>query len=210
MIHKPHLSIATLIWAFIVTSLLWFIPRLNHALDWLNFPALALAVIWSHFTGGNPHSPSNLVGWSAFAVYTIAYLLVLLILYATLWEIYLLHGVLHHLDDAKQNLTSEKPDSTQALANLGQAVAELEARRRRHFLLQHLDLPDFPPDQRHLLGAHAITRAGQTGPVKRLLKKLRSKLAAQTSPLQADALLTKLKNDARDLASQPPPNKNNH
>jgi len=89
-------------------------------------------------------------------------------------------------------------------------VAELEARRRHHFLLQHLDLPDFPPDQRHLLGAHAITRAGQTGPVKRLLKKLRSKLAAQTSPLQADALLTKLKNDARDLASQPPPNKNNH
>ena len=92
MIHKPHLSIVTLIWALVVTGLLWFVPPINHVLAWLNWGVIFIAVLVAHFCGGNPHSPSNLVGWSAFGVYTIFYLLVLLILYAIAWEKYLLSG----------------------------------------------------------------------------------------------------------------------
>jgi hypothetical protein len=119
-------------------------------------------------------------------------------------EIYLLRRVLYHLDDAKQNLTSDKPDSKKSLEKIGQAIAELEAQRRKHFLLKKLDLPDFSPSEYHLLAAHAIVKEGKSRPVKALLRKLQSKVAAQTNPKRAAVLMVKLKDDANTLVSQHP------
>jgi hypothetical protein len=170
-------------------------------LGWTYFPALALSVVLSHFFGGNPHSPSAVTGWSSFAVYTIFYWVVFLIIYVLLLEFYLLRKVLHHLDDAKQHLMSDKPDSRQALEKIGRAIAEVEARRRRHFLLQPLDLPDLN-EAPHLLAARAITGAGKTRPVKGLLKKLNSRLKTEMGSTKAALVMAKLREDARTLAPQ--------
>jgi hypothetical protein len=138
-------------------------------------------------------------------VYTIFYWVVFLIVYVILLEIYLLHRVLHHLEDAKQNLTSDQPDSKKSLEKIGQAIAELEARRRRHFLLKKLDLPDLSQTQYHLLAAQAIIKEGKSRPVKALLKKLQGKVASQTNPQRAAILPAKLKEDANNFISQYPP-----
>lgn len=203
--HKRNITITALVWAAIITLAFLCFPRLYHGIiGWLYFPTIVLAVAISHFFGGNPHSPSNTVGWSSFAVYTIFYWIVFLIVYVILLEIYLLRRVLRHLEDAKQILASDKPDSKKSLERIGQAIAELEARRRKHFLLKKLDLPDLPKSQYHLLAAHAIAKEGKSRPVKALLKKLQSKVAAQTNPQRAAILLARLKEDANTLVSQPP------
>lgn len=203
MIHKRNLTVTALVWAGIITVAFLIFPKIYHgAVGWFYFPSVALAVIASKLFGGNPHSPSNALGWSTFAVYTIFYWAVFLVVYVIVLEFYLLRRVLHHLDDVKQNLTSDKPDSRKALDRIGQAIVELEAGRKKHFLLKPLGLPEFPADQRHLLAAHAMSTAGQIGPVKTLLKKLKVKLTTETSVDQAAVLLGKLKGDARTLISE--------
>lgn len=204
MIHKRNLTITAFVWAGIIAAAFLLFPKIYHGslVGWYYLPTVVLAVIISHLSGGNPQSPSNPVGWSAFGVYTIFYWAVFLVVYVILLEFYLLRRVMHQLDDVKQNLASDRPDSRLAFDKIGQAITELEARRRRHFLLKPLDLPDFPSDQRHVLAAHAISRSANAGPVKAILKKLRKKLAAQTNPETAAALLGKLKGDATRLASQ--------
>ena len=200
--HKRNLTIAALFWAGVVTVAFLIFPRIYHGtFGWSYAPAIALSVVLSHFFGGNPHSPSASVGWSSFAVYTIFYWVVFLIIYVLLLEFYLLRKVLRHLDDVKQNLASDKPDSRQALEKIGRAIAEVEARRRRHFLLQKLDLPDLN-EAPHLLAARAIAGAGKTQPVKRLLKKLNARLKTEMGSTKAALLMTKLQEDARTIAPQ--------
>lgn len=203
MIHKRNLTITALVWAGIITIAFLVFPKIYHgAVGWLYFPSLALAVIVSDLFGGNPHSPSNMVGWSTFAVYTVFYWAMFLVVYVILLEIYLLRRVLHHLEDAKNDLVTDRPDSKKALEKMGQAIVELEAVRRHHLLLKPLDLPEFPTGQRHLLAAHVISKNGDAGPVKALLKKLKVKLAAETSPEKAAVLLGKFKGDASASISE--------
>jgi hypothetical protein len=204
MMHKRNLTLTALFWAWAVTVAFLIFPRIYHgAIGWAYFPAIALSVLFSRVFGGNPHSPSAITGWSAFAVYTIIYWVVFLIIYVLLLEFYLLRKVLHHLDDAKQHLTADKPDSRQALEKIGWAVAELEGRRRRHFLLQPLDLPDLN-EAPHLLAARAITGSGKTRPVKGLLKKLNARLATDIGSVKAGVILTGLRENARNLIGQKP------
>ena len=199
--HKRNLTFTALFWAGVVTAAFLFFPRIYHgSIGWAYFPSLAISVVLSHLFGGNPHSPTAFTGWSAFAIYTIFYWVVFLIIYVLLLEYYLLRGVLDHVEDAKEHLKADKPDTRQALEHLGTGLAELEARRRRHFLLQPLDLPDLNKAP-HLLAARAITRSGKARPVKRLLKKLNKRLAREIGSTQAAVAMAKLREDARAIAA---------
>src|SRR5580692_8101362 len=136
MIHKRNASLTALALTLAIAVVFLIHPRVYHgALGVAYLPSLVLAVIISHFSG-NGHSPPNSIGWISFAVYTIFYILLFLFIYVIVLELYLLRGVLHYLDDAKMELNPEKPDSRKALEKIGQAIAEVEARRRRHFLLK--------------------------------------------------------------------------
>jgi hypothetical protein len=200
--HKRNLTLTALFWAGVVTVAFLIFPRIYHgSIGWVYFPSVALSVVWSHIFGGNPHSPSAVTGWSSFAVYTIFYWVVFLIIYVLLLEFYLLRKILDHLDEAKQHLKADKPDTRHALEHIGQGLAELEARRRRHFLLQPLDLPDLK-EAPHLLAARAITRSEKTRPVKHLLKKLNKRLAREIGSTQAAVAMAKLREDARIIAPQ--------
>ena len=154
-----------------------------------------------HIFGGNPHSPSAVTGWSCFTAYTLFYWVLVLIIYALLLEFYLLRKVLHHLDDAKQYLTGEKPDTRQALEKIGRAIAEVETRRRKHWLLKPLDLPDLN-EAPHLLAARAIAGSSKTRPVKKLLIKLNARLASEMGSTKAAVTMAELREDARNLTTQ--------
>jgi hypothetical protein len=198
--HKRNLTLTALFWAGVITAAFLIFPRIYHgSIGWAYFPSIAISVVLSHLFGGNPHSPSAVTGWSAFAIYTIFYWVVFLIIYVLLLEYYLLRRVLKHVEDAKEHLKVEKPDTRHALEHLGTALAELEARRRRHFLLQPLDLPDLK-EAPHLLAARAITRSGKTRPVNRLLKKLNKRLAREIGSTKAAFAMAKLREDARAIA----------
>jgi hypothetical protein len=200
--HKRNLTLTALFWAGVVTVAFLIFPRIYHgSIGWAYFPSIVISVGLSHLFGGNPHSPSAITGWSSFAVYTIFYWIVFLIIYVLLLEFYLLRKVLGHLDEAKQHLKTDKPDTRPALEHIGQGLAELEARRRRHFLLQPLALPDLN-EAPHLLAARAITNAGNTRTVKRVLKKLNKRLGREIGSTQAAVAMAKLREDARVIAPQ--------
>jgi hypothetical protein len=200
MIHKRNATLMALALTLAIAIVFLIHPRIYHgALGVAYLPSLVLAVIIGHFTGSG-HSPPNSIGWISFAVYTIFYIFLFLFIYVIVLEFYLLRGALHHLDDAKKELDPEKPDSQKALENIGQAIAEVEGRRRKHFLLKPIDSIDLK-EAPFALAAHAITQVRQPRPVIKLLKKLESRLAAGTSPLQASVKLSDLRNDARKLIS---------
>jgi hypothetical protein len=199
--HKRNLTLTALFWAALVTIALLIFPRIYHgAFGWVYAPALALSVAFEHYFGSNPHSPSAVAGWSTFVANTIFYTAILCISYVIILEILLLRKVLDHVEDAKEHLKADKPDTRHALEHLGTALAELEGRRRRHFLLQPLDLPDLK-EAPHLLAARAITRSGRTRPVKRMLKKLNKRLAREVGSTQAAVAMAKLREDARALVT---------
>jgi hypothetical protein len=179
---------------------LFIFPRVYHGFAGLLLvPHLVLAVIISHFFGGNPHSPSQAVLCATYAVYTIGYCLVFLVIYVILLEAYLLRQVLHHLDDATNKITGEQPDSKLVLEDIGRAIGELETRRRKHFLLQpgDLNLTDAP----HLLAAKAMSKPSQAGPVKKILAKFESKIRTHKNQTQSTVLLSGLKKDAVSIVA---------
>jgi hypothetical protein len=108
--------------------------------------------------------------------------------------------------DAKQGICEPVfggTDPKKALEKIGQALAELEAIRRKHFLLKSTDLLDLS-EAPHLLAVRAITEAGELHPVKGLLKKLGSKLTADIGSTKATFLMAKLQEDAKAIVSQHP------
>jgi hypothetical protein len=200
MIHKRNLTITALIWAAIITVVFLAYPRIHHgALGFFYWPVIVISVTISHFTG-NGHSPSEFVGWASFGVYTILYWVIFLIVYVVLLEFYLLQQVLHHLDDAKRHLTADQPDPKAALERIGNAMAETESRRRKHFLLKpddSIDLNEAP----HLMAARAITRPKQSRLVTKLMARLQTRLSVGSSPTRARVHLADLRKSAENIVA---------
>lgn len=205
MIHKGHAALIAGIITAIIVAVFSFFPHIYYhgVFHWLYVPSVIIALLCHYLVTGNAHWTPNWVGNSAFVLYTISYLLIFLIIYAIVLEIYILRGVLHHLEDAKQELSPDKPDSKAALDKLGQAIAEAEARRRKHFLLRRNEAIDLsePP---HILAARALTQAKQPRPIKRLFRKFQSKLATGTTATQASLKLSNLRQDAQTLLGKGP------
>jgi hypothetical protein len=226
--HKRNITIIALVLAAVITGAFAIPGYLNHsgALGLFYFPYVLLSVLVASITSNNGHSPSAGVGWSCFVVYTIMYWGIFLAVYALLLELYLLRQVcrLRHLDDAAQCLASEKPDSKMALGKIGEAIKELETRRRKHnVLLKKIDALDFlvagaaaqgapgepglpRPDAQaasqepHRRAARAIVDTRSEPPVKRLLKKFRTKLEGRIGSQRAGACMAQLQKDADTFA----------
>ncbi|HXC36007.1 MAG TPA: hypothetical protein VNV43_09050 [Candidatus Acidoferrales bacterium] len=200
MIHKGHAALIAAIITAIIAIIFWRFPHVYYhgVFHWLYVPSVIIALLSHYLVTGNAHWTPNWVGNSAFAVYTIFYLLIFLIVYAIVLEIYILHGVVDRLEDAKKELDPDKPDSKAVLEKIGQAIAEAETRRRKHFLLRPnnaIDLSEAP----HLLAARALTQGKQPRPIKRLFRRFRSVLAVTMIPAQSSLKVSKLKEDAQAL-----------
>ena len=192
--------------ATVITGATLLFPGLNRsdALGFFYFPAILLSVIFS----GGSHSPSAAAGWSSFVAYTLLYWGVFLIVYALLWQYYLLRKASPHLDSANnalklarlQNL--ESPNFDNCLQAFGLAVEEVENSRRRHLLLKNVDSLNLS-QPKHLLAAQAITEFGNERWVKGLVKRFRSKLAGQIgSPETASLIMKEMIDYARTLDAE--------
>lgn len=203
MIHKSHAALIAAIITVVIAVIFWRFPHVYYhgVIHWAYVPSVIIALLSHYLVTGNAHWTPNWVGNSAFAVYTICYLLIFLIVYAIVLEIYILHGVVDRLEDAKKELDPDKPDSKAALEKIGQAIAEAETRRRKHFLLrpnESIDLSEAP----HLLAARAMTQGKQPRPIKRLFKRFQSTLAGTMTPTQASLKVSNLRQDAQALLTK--------
>jgi hypothetical protein len=187
--HKRNIALTTLAWALLISLLVTLFPGLTHfdTLGLFYFPAIFLSIVFS----GGAHSPSLFAGWSSFLVYTLFYWALLLIGYVLLLEFMLLRQVLHHVESCAQQLCSATPDSKLALEKLGLALAEVETKRRKHFLLQNLDLPDLGVSP-HLLAARALSTLAGVRPVTGLMKHLRKQLGKNVGAEQAAEIIAQL------------------
>ncbi|HEV2330645.1 MAG TPA: hypothetical protein VGY56_17835 [Verrucomicrobiae bacterium] len=175
MIHRTHAALIAATFTTIIAAVFWLFPHVYYhgVVHWLYVPSVIIALLGHYLVTGNAHWTPNWVGNSAFAVYTICYLLLFLVVYAIVLEIYILHGVVDRLEDAKKELDPNKPDSKAVLEKIGQAMVDAESRRRKYFLLRPnnaIDLSEAP----HLLAARALTQGKQPRPVKRLFKNFHS------------------------------------
>src|ERR1051325_2329983 len=158
--------------ALIVTAGFWLIPPLRRSfiVGMFYFPAILVTVLLSH-----SHSPSAAASNVTIIVYTLLYLVVFLVTYALLLEIYLVRRVSVGLEDTKQRLMDGEGDPQTAIETLGGAIKEVEKRRRKHFLLKSNNLIDLnaPPE---VVAAHVISAQKKTAPARRMLKNLESRL----------------------------------
>ena len=203
MIHKRNATLTALALTLAIAVVFFFFPRIYHGpLGVYYLPSLVLAVFISHFTT-DQHFPPEYIGWISFAVYTIFYFVIFLLIYVLILEIYILRKVLHYLDDAKEDLDPDQADSQKALEKIGSAIIEAEAQRRRHFLLKPVDAIDLKKAP-HLLAAESITASNQPPFIRKLLKKLQSRLSTGSTPIQASVKMSNLKKDATALLSKKP------
>jgi len=214
MIHKRNLFLTAMAWGAIVTGVLVLFPDLRHTIvGTLHLPALALAVILAHYLTGDGLHPPEVIGWSSFVAYTLCYWIVVLIFYVMGLEFYLLHKVLHHLDDAQQHLIPvdkgggiggavfDGTDPQKALDKIGLALQELEGKRRHHWLLKQDDVIGSLDDAPHLVAARAVSRSEDSLTTKRLLKQLAGKISVKTSPAKSAEIMKKLRNDAKRFSA---------
>lgn len=196
--HKRNIALTALVLAALVTGAFFVFPNLHRpdAVGIFYFPAILLAVILS----GGSHSPPVAAGMAAFIAYTLSYWAAFLIIYALLWEIYLLRQVAHHLEGAEADLRHGEAHSQLYLRRLGIAIADLENRRRKHFLLspiKELDLSMAP----HLLAANAIVKAGDHRAVRTLLRRYEGVITGIKGRDAAKSMMRKLTDDAQTMVN---------
>ena len=133
------------------------------------FPALMLSVILS----ANSHLPGPVALWVAYSVYTLAWWIVLVVLYAMILEAYIIHRELRRLDLApKQGVV----DSDAALRSVSDAVHAIERRRRGHwFLLAPSGLLNPGSDKPEMALAHLTANYGRDRTTTKVLDRIHKK-----------------------------------
>lgn len=194
--RKRNITLTALVLATIITVTFVVFPRLNHSdvLGIFYFPAILLAVVLS----GGSHSPSEAAGWSAFIAYTLLFGVAFVVCYVLLLEIYLLRQAMPELDKARSDLRNGETHSSIYLRHVGNALKNLEVRRRKHFLLEPVEEIELD-QQPDVFAAHAIANSGTKHPVARLMRKLESHIVDQKGDVEAKAMIAKIKTDAHEL-----------
>jgi hypothetical protein len=202
--NRRNIALTALVLAALLTGVFAIFETVNRnaALGIFYFPAIVLAVILSGFS----RSPSEVAAWSSFIVYTVFYWLLFLVLYAILLEYYLLTKSAPHLRRTRHLLATEglvrapqHVSAGPALEGIGQAVREVETRRRGHFLLGSIPAVDLSEDERHL-GARALVSLGNYRPVKGVLRRFRRELEQELGKTEAARFLQGLHEEARRIA----------
>jgi hypothetical protein len=195
--HKRNVTLIALVLAAITTLLVEFVPPLRHS-EWvglLHFPAIVLAVALS----GGSHSPSAAAGWTAFIAYAGTYCILFVVSYALVLEAALLHGALRRLDRMADEPDSMQEDPHVHLQHLGQALGELEARRRRHWVLQDMEGLDLAQDPESLARA-AVQCHRDHRVVRRSLARMQRNLTTKLGPQRAAAAMSRLLDRAHGAA----------
>jgi hypothetical protein len=214
--NKRNIALAAAIFALIAVVLSWQVPVIKHSelVGMAYLPALWLMVALS----GGHHSPGAGAVWTSFLAYTLIYLVVFIVSYAFLLELYLIRKALRQVDAFCDHPEIASRGTEDYLETLGGAVAELEARRRRSWFLNRVEIletgeptgldagagaqplaarpRETGPTHRHV-AAHALTHLSDSRAVSPLLKHLRKRLTARLGPEQAGKLLSELTHIAR-------------
>jgi len=188
--NRRNIALIALVWAAIITSLIYFVPAVKHSAiaGFLNFPALLLIAVLSE----SAHSPSALAGWAGFLSYTLLYVAVLIVIYGLLLEWYLIRASAKSLAASQRG--GEHPEEKGQLEDFGTALRKLERRRRGHWVLKKtaLDL-EAPPRS---LAAATIGRLAEPGSIgERLLAHLEARMTKANGRDPAAAAVTQLRAD---------------
>jgi hypothetical protein len=195
--NKRNILFLAIIIATLITAAIRFIPALDRAntLALVYFPSILLAVLFA----GNSHSPSELAGWTSFVSYTLLYDIIFIVTYAVLWELYLVHKSLRDLDRAS-SATRDQLDADETLKRLGQALAQIETRRRKSFLLKPMDLPDLSGDPAQL-AAQALRHARDQRAVKSALRVLGAQLKKKHGAEAAERIMDAMHQQATAISN---------
>ena len=200
-IHKRNAFFIALGWASAISLLLWLVPLLRHStlVKYFHLPA-----IWAAFVvSGDSHMPPAVATWTAFIVYGLLYWALVLVIYVVLLEITLVRRLFTELEklNASENFAyAEFPEDRHLdryLANLGTVIADIERKRRHHWLLADLDFIDLN-DSPERIGAAMLTHGGNHRVAKMLLRHLDQHLAQQRDPRTAQTIVQQIKARARD------------
>ena len=188
--HKRNTALIALLLAVPITLLvtLWSSAHRSDAVGIFYFPALLLSVILS----GRTREIGAVAEWSSFIVYTLAYVLIALVIYVLLLEFYLLRRGIAQLHQTYDTERAEDAAPQTKLEDLGRAIHDVESRRRKHWLLddtKSIDLSE-PPD---LLAARALRADKPDGPAKGILKEFKGKMVKHRGVAGAEAEIAKLK-----------------
>jgi hypothetical protein len=188
--HKRNTALIALLLAVPITLIvtLWSSAHRSDAVGIFYFPALLLSVILS----GRTKEIGAVAEWSSFIVYTLLYVVIVLVIYVLLLEFYLLRRGIAQLHQAYDTERAEDAAPQAKLEDLGRAMHDVESRRRKHWLLddtKSIDLSE-PPD---LLAARALRADKPEGPAKGILKEFKGKMVKHRGVAAAEAEIAKLK-----------------
>ena len=192
--HKRNVTLLAALWAVPVAVIATWLP-IVHRSEWLGiayFPAILLSVALSRHS----HSPGPASVWSAAIVYTVLYLLVFVILYAILLEIYLLRSSVEHV--FKSGVLDADPrelDAQAVFTRVGQAARDLEERRRRHWVLDAR--PEMDLSEAHTSrGAKAFAGQSKHKTEQALLRALNTRLRKRSGGAVASQMMRRLTEQA--------------
>lgn len=199
--HKRNVTLIAALWAVLVMVAITWLPII-HRSDWLGiayFPAILLSVVLS----GHTHSPGPVPVWSASIAYTLLYLLVFVITYAIILEIYLLRSsVSRMIKSGVFDADPQRVDPRAAFESVGRTVHELETRRRRHWVLDAR--PEVNLSEAHLSRGQRVFAGESRGKTEAaLMRALNTRLRKKWGDAGAKAVIRRL-GDSAGPSSQPP------
>lgn len=192
--HKRNVALIAAAWAAVVTAGIQWVPLLRES-EWvglLHLPAIFLAVVLSDRIYGPSHTPDEKVGWSAFVAYAVLYCLVFVIVYAIALEFYLLRGEMAKLPALAGGEGGRDGDPEAVLHHLGQAVARVEQRRRRHWVLDDLSDLDLEAPAASI-ASQALQHYEGHRTLRVLTGRLQRSLEASVGTEAAEALMKNLR-----------------
>jgi hypothetical protein len=190
--NKRNVTFAALVLAALITGLFMVFPPLNRILEIFYVPAILLTAVLS----SDIHSPSGIAGWTAFAGNTLFFGVVFVVLYAFLSEFALMRRAKVSVGRHVFALRAGDGDSGSYLEAFGRAVAELEAKRRKRFLLQGIDAIDLSQSPAKV-GAQAIALSHKKRPIKKLLKRFESEVARSEGADKAASIMQEMQQRAQ-------------
>ncbi len=196
--HKRNITLLALVLAGVVALAVHFVPPLarSSVVGYFYFPAILLTVVLS----GNPHAPSAPAIVTAFLAWSLLYWAAFIVIYALLLEFLILRRALEHMNRAADHLAIADPEMGRALERVGRAITEVEARRRRHFVLRsspELDLT-LPPAG---VAQQAMATAAAAPSVRRVLARVRVELQRRVGPEKAAQRMQNLRSAPGGLAT---------
>jgi hypothetical protein len=195
--HTRNIIVFSFLLAAAISGLFYIVPGIGDygPLRIVYAPAILITIAVSH----GIHDISAAAGWTSFVVTTVVYWIIILMCYAVLWEVYLVHQGAREFEGVRPHLGADALLGEDYLETIGRALAKIESRRRSNWLLQNFDQFDLSANPR-ILGARALLAAKELRAVRGLLKKLEARLEKKLGHEKAQRAMEQLKHEAEEVA----------